>query len=284
MKKKLLIALPVCILLAVAAALAAFVAFHKGEDTLTYFQRKHVQSMLSTIPYIDAESGEIISPVAIAAANDSKGAESDSFLWFRNRYESEASHVELNIAFDREGVPYLADSFDSVTENSVPFERVLRHIVEQGDEDTGFVLNLCEYTSLGTLAANIEQLGLQYRTVIVGVNEISLPAVKTYFAKTPVLCTYDSDTKSSLEELAAAGADGIICKPDELREDFVRKTEELGLLLWVDCEDEFYGTMVAFNFCVDGILSSAPEMANYIYGMWGENLIEDIVYQFYSDF
>ena len=38
MKKKLLIALPVCIILSVIA----FLAFHKGEDTLTYFQRKQV--------------------------------------------------------------------------------------------------------------------------------------------------------------------------------------------------------------------------------------------------
>ena len=282
MKKKLLIALPVCILLAVAA-LAAFLAFHKGEDTLTYFQRKQVQSMLSAVPYIDAQSGEIISPVAIAAANDSTGAESDSFLWFRNRYESEASHVELNIAFNREGVPYLADSFGDVTENSVAFERVLRHVIEQGDEETGFVLNLCEYTSLTTLAANIEQLGLQYRTVIIGVNETALPVVKSCFSKTPVLCTYDSDTDSLLEELAAAGADGIICKPDKLTKSLVRKTQELGLLLWVDCEDSFYDTMVAFNFCVDGIISSKPEMANFIYGTWNENLIEEIVYQFYSE-
>lgn len=270
MNKKLLKALPVCALLLI---LLGFLAFFKGADTLTFFQEIHVKSMLSSNPFIDEETGDIINSVSIAAANDSTNADSNSFLWFRNRYDSDATHVELNIAFDRSGVPYLADSFDSVTEESVPFERVLRHVVEQGDEETGFVLNLCEYTSLGTLAANIEQLGLQYRTVIVGVDENALTVVKYYFSKTPVLCTYDSDTDSSLKELAEAGADGIICDADKLTKSLVRKTEELGLLLWVDCGDDFYDTVRALDFCVDGIVSDIPETAIFTHGYWNENLL-----------
>lgn len=270
MNKKLLKALPVCALLLI---LLGFLAFFKGADTLTFFQKIHVKSMLSSNPFIDEETGDIINSVSIAAANDSTNADSNSFLWFRNRYDSDATHVELNVAFDRSGVPYLADSFDSVTEESVPFERVLRHVVEQGDEKTGFVLNLCEYTSLGTLAANIEQLGLQYRTVIVGVDENALTVVKYYFSKTPVLCTYDSDTDSSLKELAEAGADGIICDADKLTKKLVKKTEELGLLLWVDCGDNFYDTVRALDFCVDGIVSDIPEIAIFTHGYWNKNLL-----------
>ncbi len=274
MNKKLLIALPVCALLLI---LLAFAAFFKGTDTLTFFQKIHVNSMLSSNPFLDEETGDIINPVSVAAANDSNTAQTDTFLWFRNRYESDASHVELDIAFDRDGRAYLADSFDSVKPESVPFERVLAYIVENGDESTGFVINLCEYTSLGTLAANIEQLGLQYRTVIVGIDENALPVVRQYFGKTPLLCSYDSDTNSSLEELAEAGADGIICKSDKLTKSLVKKTEKLGLLLWVDCEDDLYDTVKAFDCCVDGIVSSEPDMASYIYGSWNENLIDEIV-------
>ncbi len=280
MNKKLLKALPVCTLLLI---LLGFLAFFKGADTLTFFQKIHVKSMVSSNPFIDEETGDIIKFVSVAAANDSANADSNSFLWFRNRYESDATHVELNIAFDRSGIPYLADSFDSVTTDSVPFERVLRHVVEQGDEETGFVLNLCEYTSLGTLAANIEQLDLQYRTVIVGVDENALPVVKYYFAKTPVLCTYDSDTDSSLEELAEAGADGIICEGEKLTKNLVKKTEELGLLLWVDCGDDFYNTVRALDFCVDGIVSDVPEMAVFIHGSWDKNLIAGVKSIFYNN-
>lgn len=280
MNKKLLKALPVCALLLI---LLGFLAFFKGADTLTFFQKIHVKSMLSSNPFVDEETGDIVNFVSVAAANDSENADSNSFLWFRNRYESDATHVELNIAFDRSGVPYLADSFDSVTADSVPFERVLRHVVEQGDEETGFVLNLCEYTSLGTLAANIEQLDLQYRTVIVGVDENALSVVKYYFSKTPVLCTYDSDTDSSLEELAQAGADGIICDGDKLTKNLVKKTEELGLLLWVDCGDDFYNTVRALDFCVDGIVSDVPEMAIFINGSWDKNMISGVKSIFYNN-
>lgn len=280
MNKKLLKALPVCALLLI---LLGFLAFFKGADTLTFFQKIHVKSMLSSNPFVDEETGDIVNFVSVAAANDSTNTDSNSFLWFRNRYESDATHVELNIAFDRSGVPYLADSFDDVTKDSVPFERVLRHVVDQGDDETGFVLNLCEYTSLGTLVANIEQLGLQYRTVIVGVDENALSVVKYYFTKTPVLCTYDSDTDLSLKELAEAGADGIICEADKLTKSLVKETEELGLLLWVDCGDDFYDTVRALNFCVDGIVSDVPEMAVFIHSSWDKNLIDGVKYIFYSD-
>lgn len=280
MNKKLLKALPVCALLLI---LLGFLAFFKGADTLTFFQKIHVKSMLSSNPFVDEETGDIVNFVSVAAANDSTNTDSNSFLWFRNRYESDATHVELNIAFDRSGVPYLADSFDDVTKDSVPFERVLRHVVDQGDDETGFVLNLCEYTSLGTLVANIEQLGLQYRTVIVGVDENALSVVKYYFTKTPVLCTYDSDTDLSLKELAEAGADGIICEADKLTKSLVKETEELGLLLWVDCGDDFYDTVRTLNFCVDGIVSDVPEMAVFIHSSWDKNLINGVKYIFYSD-
>ncbi len=280
MNKKLLKALPVCALLLI---LLAFAAFFKGTDTLTFFQKVHVNSMLSSNPFTDEESGDIINPVCIAAANDSEGAADDSFLWFRNRYESLASHVELNIAFDRDGNAYLAESFDAVNEKSVPFSRVLSHIVEQGDNETGFVLNLCEYTALGSLAASIEQLGLQYRTVIVGVDENALSVVKSSFTKTPVLCTYDSETELTLEELAQAGADGIICSSDKLKKSLVKEAEELGMLLWVDCGDNLYDTIKAFDFCVDGIVSSTPEMAAYIYGSWNKSLINEIVENFFQN-
>lgn len=280
MKNKLLKALPVCALLLI---LLGFLLFFKGADTLTFFQKLHVNSMLSSNPFTDEETGETVNPVSFAAANDSTNTDTNSFLWFRNRYESDATHVMLDIAFDRSGTAYLESSFDSVTEQSVPFERVLRYVVEQGDGETGFVLNLCEYTSLAGLAANIEQLGLQYNTVITGVNENALSVVKRYFAKTPVLCTYDSKTKLTLEELSEAGADGIICKADKLTGSLVKKARSLGLLVWVECGDDLYGTIRAFNFCVDGIITSNPEMASYIYGTWNEDLIKDIKAIFYKN-
>ena len=251
MNKKLLKALPVCALLLI---LLGFLAFFKGADTLTVFQKLHVNSMISSNPFIDEETGEIINPVSFAAANDSTNADTNSFLWFRNIYESGATHVVLDIAFDRSGVAYLASSFDDVTAESVTFERVLGHAAEYGDGEIGFVLNLCEYTSLAGIAANIEQTGLQYNTVITGVNENALSVVTRYFAKTPVLCTYDSETKMTLEELSEAGADGIICKADKLSGALVKKARSLGLLVWVECDDDLYDTIRAFNFCVDGMV------------------------------
>lgn len=283
MKKKLLIALPVCIILSVIA----FLAFHKGEDTLTYFQRKQVTEMFASVPFVDAKTGELIHPVAVAAANDSTGAEKNTFLWFLNRYDSVADYVKLDIAFSREGVPYLGESYDTVTQDSVKLERVFMHFLEQNDETTGLVLNLCEYTSLDLLSANIEQFGMQRRTIIVGVNEGSLSVVKHYFQKTAVLCTYDSDTESSLEELAKAGADGIVCAPDKLTDSLVTKADELGLIVWADCGDELYGTVKAMNFCVDGVISETPEMACYIFDAWCANvenadILADVVGIFYS--
>ena len=280
MKKKLFIALPVC---AVFAALLGFLLLFKGSDTLTVFQKSNVEHYLASNPFIDEESGDIVRSVAVAAANESQAAQADSFLWFRNRYDSAASHVELNIAFDTDGRAYLADSFDSVTDDSVPFERVLTHVVENGDEETGFVINLCEYTALGNLAAGIEKLGLQYRTVVTGVNENSLPTVKRYFSKTPVLCDYGTDTKSSLETLMSNGADGIICSFDVFSVSLLNEARALGLQVWVDCESDVYATLTSLYYCVDGIVSSNPDMATFALESWGETLLDEIVCNFYEE-
>lgn len=284
MKKKLLIALPVCILFVVLA----FLSFYKGEDTLTYFQRKQAIKMFSSVSFFDEQTGEFINTFTVAAANDSTGAENNTFLWYLNRYDSSAGYVQLNVAFGSDGIPYLAESYDGVTQDSVKLERVFMHITGQDDEEAGLVLNLCEYTSLDILAANIEQFGLQKRTFITGVDEKSLPVVKRYFSKTNVLCTYNSDTVSSLEELAQAGADGIICEPDELTDSLVAKAKELDLLVWADCADELYGTVKAMSFGIDGVISSVPEMVVFIYEAWcsnvpGKDILTDIAAMFYSE-
>ncbi|MBQ8026538.1 MAG: hypothetical protein IJ261_00310, partial [Clostridia bacterium] len=104
MKKKLLLAIPAFLILLL------FLAFFKGGDSLTLFQKIQTDQFLASNPFVDEESGEIIHTVHVAAANNSENTAQDSFLEFRNRYDSAASYVELNISFGKDGVAYLADS------------------------------------------------------------------------------------------------------------------------------------------------------------------------------
>ncbi len=277
-KKLLLIAVPVI------AVLLVFLLFFKGGDFLTLPEKIAVDGYISVNPFFDEESGELVNFVNVAAANDSESAENNTFLWYLNRYDSVASYIELNISFDADKRPCLADSYDTVSENPVLFERILTHIAEQQDDQVGFVLNLCEYTYLESLNAAVCQQGLQGRTLITGVDENSLATVKKSFSKVPVLCDYDSDTKSSLARLKEMGADGIICSSGKLTKSLVDKARELELRIWVRCENEVYGTVKAMNYCVDGVVSSVPDVACMVRDSWGEQIIEDIkgVKEFYD--
>lgn len=273
MKKKLLIALPVCVL---SLILLAFLLFFKGADMLTLPQLIEVDGYLAVNPFFDEETGEEKAFVNVAAADNNEAAPKNSFLWFLNRYDKQAGYVELDIAFDSKGLPCLADSYEEALGDSVAFDRVLRHMYEKQDETTGLVVNLTEYSNLESLSAALCQNGFQRRAVITGVNELSVSSVKKYFREIPVLCTYDSDTKSSLEQLKELGADGIICPSDKVSKSLINKAKELDLLVWVRCENEFYGTVKAMNFCVDGVVSTVPEVACIIRDSWGENVIDDV--------
>ncbi len=244
---------------------------------MTLIQRAKADSYLSENIFFDEETGEKIRTVNVAAANDSEAAEEDSFLWFRNRYESIATHVELNIAFDSAGVAYLANSFDSANESAVTFERVLRFVVGQEDTRTGFVLNLHEYTNIATVAANIESLELDGRTVITGVTENSVSAVSRYFRNTPVLCDYNSSNILSLEQLQERGADGILCSYKDFSPLLLKKAKELKMLVWVDCEAHLYGTVNAIYHGADGIISSKPDAVSYCAHNWGDERMLDIL-------
>lgn len=267
MKKKLLIILPAC---ALAAIFLCFLLCFKGQDNMTLIQRANAGRYLSKNIFIDDETGEKIRSVYVAAANDSEAAEADSFLWFRNRYESVATHVELNLAFDSEGTAYLADSFDSANESAVTFERVLRFVLDQEDTRTGFVLNLHEYTNIASVAANIESLELDGRTVITGVNENSVYAVSRYFRNTLVLCDYSGKNILTLEQLQERGADGILCSYKDFSPSLLKKAKEFNLQVWVNCEADLYGTIKAIYHGADGIISANPDAASYCVQRWGD--------------
>ena len=91
-----------------------------------------------------------------------------------------------------------------------------------------------------------------------------------------IFCDYDSDTKSSLKELKELGADGIICSSDKLSKSLVKKAKEHDLRLWVRCENKVYDTIKAMYYCVDGIVSTEPDVACMIRDSWGENIIDDV--------
>lgn|GEM_PF-6522131 len=273
MKKKLLIALPACV---AALIMLAFLLFFKGGDMLTLPQRIEVDRLLSVNPFFDEETGEQISFVHVANANNSPSTEKNSFLWFLNKYESSASYIELDVAFNNEKIPCLADSYEAANENSVTLERILVYVNEQNDSERGFVINLNEYSYLESLNGMICQMSMQNRTMITGVNEKALSSVKKFMPELSVLCDFDSDTKSSLKELKELGADGIICSSDKLSKSLAKKAKEHDLRLWVRCENKVYDTIKAMYYCVDGIVSTEPDVACMIRDSWGENIIDDV--------
>lgn len=279
MKKKLLIALLVCV---AAVVILCLVFFTKGAGDMSLAQRIRAGGFLSEQILYNEETGEPLREVFVAAANDSEAAQTDSFLWFRNRYDSVSSHVELNVAFGSDGTAYLADSYDSVTENSVKLERVLDFLSEKNDSYRGFLFNLCEYGKLADFAAFSEAFELKNRCFITGADELSVSSVSKYFREIPVLCSYSSDTVSSLEQLKERGADGIIFDFADFSPSLIKSAKKVGLCVWVDCGADIYATVKAVYYGADGIVSSNPDMASQCIQDWGyeENLLDLLIDNF----
>ncbi len=277
MNKKLLIASSACVVFVVVIC---FLLFIKGGDSMNAFERSQVDRFLSVNPFIDEESGDVVRTVSIAAANNDESAERNSFLWFRNRYDQGTSHVLVNVAFNTDGKACLADSFAEANGNSVDFQRVVRQLIQEDDEQTGFVINLCEYGALRDFASTLGAFELERRSVVIGVNENALPVVSESLINVPVLCDYSSATKSSLEELKENGAAGIYCHTEDFSYTLLEKAKSLGMLVWVNCEDEIFGTLEAMYYLADGIVSSKPQMAVLAMDNWTPELADELAHEF----
>lgn len=256
--------------------LCLLVFVYKGKDEVTFFQRQNINQAFASVPFEqDAGGNNITMPIAVAAGTD--GYPCDTFLGARNQIDYRTGYIELKVAVTPENEVILAEGFTAYDEEkSVRLSRAIKQLNEEYDE-CGIVIELSEYSRLAYLNAVLVNRDMMTKSVITGVHENAISYVKDFFPQTRVLCDYDGENRLSLEEIDAAGADGILCRGEAFNASLCSKAKELGLLVWVDCGSEVYPTVMALSAAVDGIITTRPHLISSLRMWWSEAAFEEAV-------
>lgn len=248
---------------------------YKGSDEVTFFQRQNINQYLADVPFEQDPGGNnIIMPAAVASGTD--GYDSDTFLGARNQIDYGTGCAEFEVIVTDEKEVILAQEYTVFGENSVKLSRVVRQF-ESDFEDCRLVLKLSEYGNLGSLNSLIAGLEKTAKTYITGVHENAVSYVKSFFPQVRVLCDYGDENRLSLEQIKECGADGILCDGEAFNERLLKKAQELGLLVWVDCGKDVYSTVKAMKFGADGLLTERPRLVTALKHGWDEGSFEAAV-------
>lgn len=266
MRKKVIISLGA---VAVAAFVCCLLFFYKGNDEMTFFQRQTVNQYLAASPFEqDASGNNIVMPISVASGTD--GYDCGEFLGARNQIDYLSGCIEVKVVVTENGEVVLAESYGSVKDTPATLNRV----IEQLGSDGRLVLNLSEYSRLYDVNSVLVNNRYLSKSVITGVNENAVKYVKSFFPKTKVLCDWGKDNERSLEAIAQDGADGILCSKDAFSEKLLKKAQETGLIVWVNCEDDIYTTVKAMKFGASGVITSRPDFALTIGRDWYEEALK----------
>ncbi len=266
----------ICVVSAVVLLVVSLLLFvYKGSDSVTFFQRQNINQYFASVPFEQDPGGNnILEPVAVACGTD--GYPCDTFLGARNQIDYATGYVHVKVAVTEENEVILAQGFTDYTEDSVRLSRVIKQLNDEYEEN-GIVVELSEYSRLGALNAVLVNRGMESNFVITGVNENAVSYVKSFLPYIKVLCDYDSENRLSLEQIKQLGADGILCKNGVFNASLLDKARELGLLVWVDCENDVYSTVSALKFGADGIITQIPDFVISVGMTWSEDVFEDWV-------
>lgn len=177
----------------------------------------------------------------LAASAVSTDAAKNSLQSVRKAVESGAYAVELNIAFDAKGVPYLADGEDYITDSSVSLETVLQAMAKR--ETLRYILVLHNFDSAQQLLELLQTYSSADRVILCGFTLDTLPEVRHLYSNFK-LCVdvdtsfgsfKDADTCDTLRRKAYnAGAAYVRCGVQDVTEtlsEALKIGETLGLIL-----------------------------------------------------
>lgn len=104
----------------------------------------------------------------LTAAADCTGTANNALQAARENLRTGVHALELSVAFDAHNVPYLADGPDSITDESVALEKILRD--NEKNESVRYLLNVRNLVPLQTLQKMLQKHNLLDRVILCGIS------------------------------------------------------------------------------------------------------------------
>lgn len=272
-KKHLRIAL---IITAVVAVLAAFIVLIAIPSMKRAAIEKAKEELFQNI-YSFPESGMITSE------NGCNNLKKNSLVYVKAALQSDVDCVEVDVCFDDEGKPYIAESADKIDENTMPLEYLISYFYEQttkpGSRPHHLNLHLTDAANLEEVGRIVESYEMTEYCFLTGINVNQAKYVRTS-------CTlnfyidYEIDKSRVddpeyhsliLADLGRTGAIGINCKIDNFTMGLSTMLKENWYKIsFYGVEDEL-DIIKAISFYPNQIITSNPEYARLILVEWHAN-------------
>ncbi len=216
----------------------------------------------------------------------------NSLVYVKSAMQNGADCIEVDICFSENGTPYVAESADKITENSMPLEYLMGILSEEHNDDDAIHHTLNMHL---TDAANIEEIdrivkayGMLEYCFFTGVNINQAKFIKQsseigFYVDYELKKSKTSDPEyisNVANEIATAGGMGINCTSDS----FSNIMRDIFKENWLKIS--FYGAdseleiIEALSYGPNQIITENPATANNILSEWSLNAPSSDIIQY----
>lgn len=272
-KKHLLYAVCALVVIAIMASFTALVAVPSVKRAAV----KAAKNDLFENYYSFPEGG------IITAKNGFGGNEENSLLYVKSAFQNDADCIEVDVCFDKDGVPYIAENSEKIDERTMPLEYLLSFIDEEINTSSQRTHSLNLHLTDASGIEKIDELVKHYKTeeicFLTGVS-INQASYIRQNCSIPFYLDYDIEKSKSkdaeyasqvINHVSQSGAVGINCKADAFSDILTSMFKENWLKIsFYDVETELE-IIEALRFSPNQIITETPQGVRSILTEWNAN-------------
>ena len=280
-KKHLIYGLCILISLAILASFTALVAVPSVKKLAIKTAKNDLYESYYSFP----ESG------IITTKNGFAGNDRNSLLYVRAAVQNNADCIEIDLCFDEEGNPFVAESADKISESTMPFEYLVSLISEEINASSqrkhSLNIHLEDASDIRKVTEIIKRYNMEELCFFTGVS-INKASYIRQNSSIPFYLDYEIDKSkaenpeyaaSIVNEVSSSGGIGINCTADSFSSTLMNLFKESWLKIsFYDVETELE-IIEALQFSPNQIITSNPKLVRSILTEWNANApSSDIIY------
>lgn len=272
-KKHLLIAVSCLVVIAVMASFTALVAIPSVRRAAIKSAKEDLFERYYSFP----EGG------IITSENGFKNNKKNSLLYVKSAIENGVDCFELDVCFDENGTPYIAEKADTIDEHTMPLEYIISYISEEAINQNfrrHFInLHLCDAANLEEVDRIITDYEMENYCFFTGVNANQAKYIRENSSVSFYLDYKVDKTKVNNAEYAArvvsevsqSGAIGINCDYSAFSDLMSVMFKESWLKISLHGVETEFDAVKAVTYSPNQIITSNPEQVRAILIEWNAN-------------
>lgn len=280
-KKHLMYALSILVSVAILASFVVLIAVPSVKRTAVKIAKNDLYENYYSFP----EGGIITTKNGFAENKE------NSLLYVRAAFQNNADCIEIDLCFDDNGKPFVAESADKIDEKTMPFEYLVSFISEEfnasSERKRSINIHLEDASEIKEVSDIIDRYEMGDFCFFTGIS-INQASYIRHNTSIPFYLDYEIDKSKSenaeyaaniVNDVSSSGAIGINCKADGFSQILKSMLKESWLKIsFYDVETEL-DIIKALEFSPNQIITGDPQLVRSILTEWNANApSSDIIY------